>query len=90
MPSPQIMELEKTLQNYSLEDKHWLLKQLIKQVGINQDNSLGSYKQKAKDLIAETISEVLTLPNDCEEEVWQKFYLASKRISSKFNEADFK
>jgi predicted Fe-S protein YdhL (DUF1289 family) len=38
---------------------------------------------------AETISEVLALSNDCEEQVWQKFYAASGRISEKLNESDF-
>lgn len=76
MPSPQIIELEKTLQNCSSEDKHWLLERLIQQLGLNYEKqNVISYKQEAKDIIAETISEVLTLPNDCEEEIWQKFNL---------------
>ncbi len=89
MPSSQILELEKTLQSYPLEDKQWLLQQLIQQLGLNsQAKPPVNYTQQAKDIIAETISEVLTLSNDCEEEVWQKFDLAKSRISEKLNESD--
>jgi Lon protease-like protein len=89
MPSPQILELEKTLQSYPLEDKQWLLQQLMQQLGLNpQEKPPVNYKQQAKNIIAETISEVLTLSSDCEEEVWQKFDLAKSRISEKLNEAD--
>ncbi|MDB9534980.1 hypothetical protein PN451_03800 [Dolichospermum planctonicum CS-1226] len=90
MPSPKIIEIEKILQTYSIEDKQWLLQQLIQQLGLNnQEKPPGDYKQQAKEIIAETISEVLALSNDYEEEVWQKFYAASGRISAKLNELDF-
>lgn len=40
MLSPQIIELEQKLRNYSIEDKKWLLKQLNKQLELNtQQNS---------------------------------------------------
>jgi hypothetical protein len=90
MPSPKIIELEQILQTYSIEDKQWLLQQLIQQLGLNhQEKPPVNYKQQAKGIIAETISEVLALSNDCEEQVWQKFYAASGRISEKLNESDF-
>jgi hypothetical protein len=90
MPSPKIIELEQILQTYSIEDKQWLLQQLIQQLGLNhQEKPPVNYQQQAKDIIAETISEVLALSNDCEEQVWQKFYAASGRISEKLNESDF-
>lgn len=34
MLSPQIIELEQKLRDYSLEDKQWLLEQLQKQLGL--------------------------------------------------------
>jgi len=69
MPSPKIIELEQILQTYSIEDKQWLLQQLIQQLGLdNQEKPPVNYKQQAKEIIAETISEVLALSNDCEEE----------------------
>lgn len=89
MPSPKIIEIEQILQTYSIEDKQWLLQQLIQQLGLNnQEKPPVNYKQQAKEIIAETISEVLALSNDCQEEVWQKFYVASGKISAKLNESD--
>jgi hypothetical protein len=55
MPSPKIIELEQILQTYSIEDKQWLLQQLIQQLGLdNQEKPPVNYKQQAKGIIAET------------------------------------
>jgi hypothetical protein len=35
MISPQIIELEQKLRNFSFEDKKWLLEQLHQQLGLN-------------------------------------------------------
>ncbi|MEA5616796.1 hypothetical protein VB711_02930 [Cronbergia sp. UHCC 0137] len=51
MPSPKIIELEQILQTYSIEDKQWLLEQLIQQLGSNN-------QQQTKEIISETISYV--------------------------------
>jgi hypothetical protein len=89
MPSSKIIEIEQTLQTYSVEDKEWLLQKLIQQLELdNPENSARNYKQQAKEIIAEAISEVFTLPDDCEEEIWQKYDLARAKISQQLNEFD--
>lgn len=90
MPSPQIIEIEHKLRDYSVEDKQWLLEQLSQQVGLNsgKNDLLSSNKIQAREIIAETLSEVLKLPNDCYEEVWQKFDSACTRMSEKLDESE--
>jgi predicted P-loop ATPase/GTPase len=87
MPSSKIIELEQTLQTYSVEDKQWLLQKLIQQLGL-KENSPVNYKQQAKEIIAETISEVIALSDECEKEIWQKYDLAKAKISQQLKESD--
>ncbi len=39
MLSPQIIELEQKLRNFSVEDKQWLLEQLHQQLGLNNQKT---------------------------------------------------
>jgi hypothetical protein len=39
MISPQIIELEQKLRNFSVEDKQWLLEQLHQQLGLNNQKT---------------------------------------------------
>ena len=39
MISPQIIELEQKLRNFSFEDKQWLLEQLDQQLGLNNQKT---------------------------------------------------
>jgi hypothetical protein len=39
MISPQIIELEQKLRNFSFEDKQWLLEQLHQQLGLNNQKT---------------------------------------------------
>ncbi|MCA2589263.1 MAG: hypothetical protein IM509_00420 [Microcystis sp. M31BS1] len=39
MISPQIIELEQKLRNFSFEDKKWLLEQLHQQLGLNNQQT---------------------------------------------------
>jgi len=39
MLSPQIIELEQKLRNFSVEDKQWLLEQLDQQLGLNNQKT---------------------------------------------------
>jgi hypothetical protein len=89
MPSPKIIEIEQTLQTCSLEDRQWLLQQLIQQLKLNEPEKLTlNYKQQAQEIMAETITEVVALSDDCEDELWQKFDLASSKIAQQLNELD--
>ncbi len=42
------------------------------------------YRQQAKDLITETLNEVQNMPDNCYEEVWQKFDDVCSRINTIF------
>lgn len=77
MLSPQIIEIEQKLKECSIEDKQWLLEQLHKNLeGLKEKVT----QKQAKDLIAETLNKIETMPDDCYEEVWQKFDDACSRI----------
>jgi hypothetical protein len=39
MISPQIIELEQKLRDFSVEDKQWLLEQLHQQLGLNNQKT---------------------------------------------------
>ncbi|MDB9456246.1 hypothetical protein PN480_04955 [Dolichospermum circinale CS-1225] len=53
MPSPKIIEIEQILKTYSIEDKQWLLQQLIQQLRLNnQEKPPVNYQQQAKEIIA--------------------------------------
>lgn len=85
MLSPQIIEIEQKLREFSLEDKKWLLEQLNKHLEALKENE---NRQQAKDLITETLNEVQNMPDNCYQEVWQKFDDACSRISVNLKESD--
>ncbi len=85
MLSPQIIEIEEKLKEFSLEDKQWLLEQLQKHLEGLKDNE---NRKQAKDLITETLNKVKKMPDNCYQEVWQKFDDACSRISGNVNESD--
>ncbi|GCL48278.1 hypothetical protein [Microcystis aeruginosa] len=85
MISPQIIELEQKLRNFSFEDKQWLLEQLHKHLEVLKENV---NRKQVKDLIMETLNEVQNMPDNCYHEVWQKFDDACVRISGNLEESD--
>jgi hypothetical protein len=56
MISPQIIELEQKLRNFSFEDKQWLLEQLHQQLGLNNQKTT---KQRLMDSWNEAYSDGL-------------------------------
>jgi hypothetical protein len=85
MLSPQIIEIEQKLKECSIEDKQWLLEQLHKNLeGLKETVT----QKQAKELITETLNKIETMPDDCYEEVWQKFDDACSRISVNLEESD--
>lgn len=82
MLSLQVRQWAEQLNQLSREDKQWLLEQLSKQLTIKDAEQEKLDKQKeAKQIISETLTEVLTLPDNCYEEVWQKFEEVCLKIS---------
>ena len=85
MLSPQIIEIEQQLRDCSLEDKKWLLEQLNKHLeGLKEHEN----RKQAKELITETLNEFQNMPDNCYQEVWQKFDDACPRISGSLKESD--
>jgi len=85
MISPQIIELEQKLRNFSVEDKQWLLEQLHKHLEGLKENA---NRKQVKDLIMETLNEVQNMPDNCYHEAWQKFDDACVRISGNLEESN--
>ncbi|WP_431707886.1 hypothetical protein [Geminocystis sp. CENA526] len=79
------MEIEQKLREYSVEDKQWLLEELHKHLDELKENQ---YRQQAKDLITETLNEVQNMPDDCYEEIWQKFDDVCSRITANIDKSD--
>lgn len=74
MLSLEVRELAQKLNHLSMEEKQWLFKELSKQLTIQNSNQEELNKQKeAREIISEALNEVLTLSDNCYEEVWQKF-----------------
>ncbi len=85
MPSLKIIKIEQQLRECSLEDKQWLFGELHKQLqGLKEDTN----RKQAKDLIRETLNEVQNMPDNCYQEVWQKFDDAYSRIAQNLEESD--
>ncbi|MGL5032704.1 MAG: hypothetical protein ACRC6M_02755 [Microcystaceae cyanobacterium] len=89
MPSTQIIKLEQTLKTYSPEDKKWLMEQLKQQLQLTEKKNPSNLKQEARELIAETLSEVLNLPDHRYEEVWGNFDAACLKITNQLESSDF-
>ena len=39
MPSEQVMDIEKRLRNYSVEDKQWLVKKVTEQLALSESKT---------------------------------------------------
>ncbi|CAD5981406.1 hypothetical protein PCC9214_04797 [Planktothrix tepida] len=81
MPSLEVREFAEKINQLSLEDKQWLLQQLSLQL-----NSQGleieklNQKKQAREIISETLLEVLSMSDNCYDKVWGRFDAVCTKI----------
>ncbi|HEY9704078.1 MAG TPA: hypothetical protein V6C58_16630 [Allocoleopsis sp.] len=85
MLSIEVRKIAEKTQALSDEDKQWLMQQLSQQLTI-PDLDSEKLHQRARNIISETLIEVLTLPDNCYEEIWQKFDDVCNRLSQEISE----
>lgn len=82
MPSLEIQELAEKINQFSVEDKQWLLQQLSQNLNTQEAKKEEiTQKQQAREIILETLVEALSLPDNYYEEVWQRFESVCTKIS---------
>jgi hypothetical protein len=87
MLSLEVREFAEKLNQLSMEDKQWLFKELSKQLTIQNSSQEKLNQQKeAREIISESLKEVLILPDNCYEEVWQKYEEVCTKISQQIPE----
>lgn len=87
MLSLEVRKLAEKLNLLSFEDKQWLLQQLTQQLNItNPEADKLNQQEQAQKIISETLNEVLALPDNCYDEVWQRFEEVCTRISQDITE----
>ncbi len=85
MLSIEVRKIADQTQSLSDEDKQWLMQQLSQQL-TRSDLESQKLHQQSKKIISETLIEVLTLPDNCYEELWRKFDDVCNRLSQEVSE----
>lgn len=82
IPSLEVREFAEKINQLSFEDKQWLLQQLSQQLN-TQDLEIEKLNQQkqAREIISETLLEVLSMPDNCYDKVWEKFDAVCTKIS---------